>query len=248
MVGHVDISYAVTILARYSSAPDRCHYLALKRLCKHLRRTIDWGIRYWLQAPCDLLPTGDFKILSIDNKDLPEFPKFSSLLELVGYVDASHATDLSIRRSVTDLSFCLAGGAIAFKSKLQPTVATSSTEREFIAVVLAAKIAKYSRSILIELAFAPSGPTLLYEDNKAAINMVNENRPTERSRHINILHFEFQERRQRGDIKLAHIPGAINPANAQTKPLGWILHHRHIYRKTGYHESALSLSTSISKE
>jgi hypothetical protein len=32
VVGRVDISYAVTLLARYSSTPDRCHYLALKRL------------------------------------------------------------------------------------------------------------------------------------------------------------------------------------------------------------------------
>jgi hypothetical protein len=39
VVGRVDTSYAVTLLARYSS--DRCHYLASKRLCKYLRRTID---------------------------------------------------------------------------------------------------------------------------------------------------------------------------------------------------------------
>jgi hypothetical protein len=100
-----------------------------------------------------------------------------------------HATDLRNRRSVTTLSFCLAGGAIAFKSKLQPTVATSSTESDFNEAVLAAKIAKYLQFILIELAFPPSGPTLLYEVNKAAINMVNANRPTERSRHIDIQHF-----------------------------------------------------------
>jgi hypothetical protein len=148
-------SYTVTLLARYSSASDRCHYLILKRLCKYLRRTIDWGVLHWRRAPCGLLPAGDFKILSIDNKDLPVFPKFSSPLVLVGYVDASHANDLRTRPSVTCLSFCLAGGAIAFKSKLQPTVATSSTENAFIAAVLAAKIAKYLRSILIELGFLP---------------------------------------------------------------------------------------------
>jgi hypothetical protein len=68
---------------------DRCHYLALKRLCRYLRRTFDWGILYWRKDPCDLLPAGDFKTLSVDNKDLPEFPKFSNLLELVAYVDAS---------------------------------------------------------------------------------------------------------------------------------------------------------------
>jgi hypothetical protein len=58
--------------------------------------------------------------------------------------------------------------------------------------------------------FPPSGPTLLYEDNKAAINMVNANRPTERSRHIDIQHFAIQEWGQRGDIKLTHIPGVTS--------------------------------------
>jgi hypothetical protein len=46
VVGRVDISYAVTLLARSSSAPDRCHHLALERLCKYLRHTIDRGILY----------------------------------------------------------------------------------------------------------------------------------------------------------------------------------------------------------
>jgi hypothetical protein len=73
VVGRVDISYAVTFLARYASAPDRCHYLAPKRLCKYPRRTIDWRILYLRKEPCDLLPAGDFKTLSVDNKDLPEF-------------------------------------------------------------------------------------------------------------------------------------------------------------------------------
>jgi hypothetical protein len=47
VVGRVGISYAVILLTCYSFAPDRCHYLALKRLCKYIRRTIDWGILYW---------------------------------------------------------------------------------------------------------------------------------------------------------------------------------------------------------
>jgi hypothetical protein len=87
VVGRVDISYAVILLARCSSAPDRCHYLVVKRLCKDLRRTIDWEILNWRQAPCDLLPSGYIKTLSIDNMDLSEFPNLSNLLKLVGYVD-----------------------------------------------------------------------------------------------------------------------------------------------------------------
>jgi hypothetical protein len=104
-------------------------------------------------VPCNILPPADFKTLSFDNKSLPEFPKFSSILELVGHVDALHATDLRTRRSATGLFFCLAGGVMAFKSKLQPTVVALSTENKLIAAVIAAKIAKYLRSILIEVAF-----------------------------------------------------------------------------------------------
>jgi hypothetical protein len=61
----------------------------------------------------------------------------------------SHATELRTRRTVTGPSFCLPGVAIAFKSKLQPTVATSSTESKL-------KVP----SILIELGLPPFVPTL----------------------------------------------------------------------------------------
>jgi hypothetical protein len=73
---------------------------------------------------------------------LPTFPTHD-LLRLTGYVDAAHATDLKTRRSVSGYVFTLAGGAVTFKSKLQATVATSSTEAEFVAAVSAAKVAKY---------------------------------------------------------------------------------------------------------
>jgi hypothetical protein len=122
------------------------------------------------------------------DSSLPTFPS-SDLLELVGFVDAAHATDLKSRRSVTGFVFCLGGAAIAYKSKLQATVSTSSTEAELIAAMHAAKVAKYLCSILHELGFTQQGPTALYEDNKAAITMINESKPTPCSRHIDIQHF-----------------------------------------------------------
>ena len=100
-----------------------------------------------------------------------------------------------------------------YKSKLQVTVATSSTEAEFVAAVSAAKTAKYLHSVLSELGFPQSGPTILYEDNQAAIAMVNENKPTTRSRHIDIQYFAIQEWRARGLIKLVYIPTSLNVAD-----------------------------------
>jgi hypothetical protein len=83
---------------------------------------------------------------------------------LVGFVDAAHAVNVKTRHSITGLVFQLAGGTIAYKSKMQATVATSSTEAEFIASVHAAKIAKYLCFILEELGFAQKDPTPLYVD------------------------------------------------------------------------------------
>jgi hypothetical protein len=154
---------------------------------------------------------------------------------LTGYVDAAHATDLKTRRSVSGYVFTLAGGAIAFKSKLQATVATSLTEAEFVAAVSAAKVAKCLRSVLHELGFAQGKPTPLYVDNQAAIAMVNERKPTPRSRHIHIQHFAIQEWRAAGDIELHHIPGTINASDQATKALGWTLHSRHVRRSMGHH-------------
>jgi hypothetical protein len=61
-------------------------------------------------------------------------------------------------------------------------------------------------------------------DNEAAIAMINECKPTTRSRHIDIQHFAIQEWHQCGAIVMHHIPGIINPSDQATKALGWTLH------------------------
>lgn len=234
VVARIDIGFAVTLLARFSDHPVKIHFDSLRRLARYLRMTKDWGLIYWRPAPIDALPIGDFVIL-LPDPALPDFPQPQSPTSLAGYVDAAHATDLSTRRSITGLAFVLCGGPIAYKSKVQSTVSTSSTEAEFIAAVQAAKIAKYLRSILLELGYEQSDPTVLYEDNQAAILMVNASRPTPRSRHIDIQHFAIQEWKSNGEIILCHIPGIINPADALTKALGTTLHFRHVRRLMGHY-------------
>ncbi|KAI2501346.1 retrotransposon [Fragilaria crotonensis] len=215
VVARIDIGFAVTLLARFSDHPNKIHFDSLRRLARYLRMTKDWGLLYWRPTPILSLPMGTFVALTSD-PDLPSFPQPLLPTTLAGYVDAAHATDLTTRRSITGLVFMLCGGPIAYKSKVQSTVSTSSTEAEFIAAVHAAKIAKYLRSILHELDYTQSGPTVLYEDNEAAILMINASRPTPRARHIDIQHFAIQEWKSNGDIILCHIPGIINPADALT--------------------------------
>ncbi len=146
---HVEIGNAVQFLSRFSMAPHLDHYLALKNVCRYLRKHKKEGLIYWRPRPCDSLPHVPFTILDPDPQ-LPAFPPYEND-ELVAFADAAYATDAKTRRSVTGYVILFAGAAVAYKSKIQSTVATSSTEAEFIAAVYTAKAVKHLRSVLADL-------------------------------------------------------------------------------------------------
>jgi Reverse transcriptase (RNA-dependent DNA polymerase) len=235
VVARPDIGYAVTTLARFSDRPAKIHYDALRRVARYLCMTKSWGLHYWRRVILPSLPVGTFQSLSSD-PSLPSFPQPSQPTLIAGYVDAAHATDLkTTRRSITGIVFMFCGGPLAYKSKIQPSLSTSSTEAEFLAAVHAAKISKYLRSILTELGYHQEEPTTLYEDNAAGIFMINASRPTPRSRHIDIQHFAIQEWKANREIILAHIPDIVNPADSLTIFFGSTLHHRHVRRLMGHY-------------
>ena len=235
LVCRLDIGYAVATLSRFSAKPHRDHYTALRKICIYLRRTKSFGLIYW--RPVDKrvpsLPKSSFVPVSVDTS-LGDFPH-TPLNELVGYVDAAYGTDMATRKSVTGVILCYAGAAVAFKSKLQATVSTSSTEAELIAAVDAAKMVKYLRSVLIELGFPPRGPTVLHEDNQAAIEMINHDKPTARSRHVDIQHFAIQEWQRRDIITMKYLSTTLNVSDAETKALSWTLLSRHVRRAMGHY-------------
>ena len=221
-----DIGYAVTTLAKFSTAPNELHYKSLKHLAIYLRQTQDWGIMYWRQHPIADLPEVPYEPMVFDD-GLPGMPPPQSLLQLITHVDAAHANELRQRRSTTGYGCCLAGGVVAYRSRTQSICAQSSTEAELIAANSAAKVTKHLRFVLQELGYGQKDPTPTYEDNDSAIKIVNHSRPTERSRHIQIRFFALQHWRLLGDLVMVHLPGVINPADMLTKALGWVLHHRH---------------------
>jgi len=75
---------------------------------------------------------------------------------------------------------------------------------------------------MTDLGFSPKRPTIMYCDNQSAINMINARVPTERSRHMDIQHFDIQAWKDSGAIVMEFPPGVINPSDDLTKPLGWV--------------------------
>jgi Reverse transcriptase (RNA-dependent DNA polymerase)/GAG-pre-integrase domain len=234
VVCRLDIAFAVTHLSKYSVRPAAAHFQALVDVAMYLRRTKSWGLMFWRERPCLSLPEVPF-VPVVDAVPQIPFPECQDGKQLVAFADAAHGTDINTRRSISGISCMMAGAAVVFKSKTQSIAATSSTEAEFICAVHTAKIVNYLRSILYELGFAQDGPTPIYEDNRAAIDMVNASKPTERSRHIDIQHFAIQDWKRRNIVVLRHISGTMSPSDALTKPLSWVLHSRHTRRLMGHY-------------
>ena len=63
----------------------------------------------------------------------------------------------------------LSGGPVSWKSHLQPIVALSSTEAEYITVTAAAQEGIWLRRVMSELGFEQLGATGLAVDNEGAI-------------------------------------------------------------------------------
>ena len=76
-----------------------------------------------------------------------------------------------------------------YRTRIQPTVALSSTEAELSAMLDAGKAALYLKSILDEIQIPQNFPTTVLADNHGAIHLAHAQQPTVRTRHIDIRHF-----------------------------------------------------------
>eukprot|EP00957_Ditylum_brightwellii_P035827 2715962-Ditylum_brightwellii.AAC.1 len=187
-----DIGYSVAALSKFSLILVRCHHTATRRVFTYMRQTKDWGLIYWRLEENPQLGVGLHVKRGLESHGMafiyPDKPD-----TLAVYVDAAHAKDLKTRRYVGAYVITLGGTAVTYRSKLQPTVSTSSTEADFVAAVSAAKIANYLRYVFDDLGMKQEDPKPIYEDNAAVIMMANAKRPTEHPIHIDIQFFPLQE-------------------------------------------------------
>jgi len=229
---HVGIGNTIQFLSKFLSSLHLDHYLALKNACHYLRKHKSKGLIYWHTCPVQSLPHVPFEI-KVAETQLPPFPNFE-LTELVAFANAVYATDSKTQCSISRYIIVYAGTAIAYKAKMQPTIATSLTEAEFIAVY-AAKAIKHLHSVLHDLGLPQLKSTVIYEDNKAAIDMINNSKHTTELHHIDVQHFAIQEWQSQGGIEMCHIPGILNLVDDKTKALSRMLHSCHSCHAMGHY-------------
>ena len=78
---------------------------------------------------------------------------------VVGYADADWASDRDSRRSVTAYVFMLGGAAVSWGSRLQPTVALSTSEAEYMSACSAVQEAMHMRLLMSSLGYKQEGHT-----------------------------------------------------------------------------------------
>jgi hypothetical protein len=232
-----DISTAVVKCAQVSAKPAEIHYHAVKHAIKYLYATRKDGIYFWRAQPLMSLPEHPLPAQSTAlHGTIPPDAKRPSheALESYAYVDSDWASCTRTRRSLTGVVVKMAGGTIAYKTKFQVTVALSSTEAEFMAACDAGKMMLFIRSILWDLGIPQQAATVLYEDNDACTAMANAQKPTTRTRHMDIRYFALSEWVENDLLILERIHTAVNVADHMTKLLDRTLFYRHVDHLMGH--------------
>lgn len=191
-----DIQYAVSSVSRFNSNPGRAHWLAVKRIFRYLKGTMDKRLQFHRTVDDDTL---------------------------IGYCDADYGSDTLDRRSVTGYLFLLQGGAVSWNSKKQSTVALSTTEAEYMAMSSATQEAIWLRSLHHEL-FGEKRMCIIRCDNKGAIHLANTTAHHPRTKHIDLRHHFIRDKVSNGSVKFEYVKTTEMCADFLTKPVNSIAH------------------------
>jgi hypothetical protein len=230
-----DISYATVRASQYSCMPHALHYHGIKHILKYLHATKDDGIFFWQTTSNEYFPAVSLLMIHSNVHDLLlDGCHFHEPLELHGFVDSNWAACPQTCRSFTGTCLCLAGGCVTYKTQLLPTVALSSTEAEYVGACNSGKMKLFVRSILWDLGVPQSAASILYKDTDACIAMANAQKPTTRTRHMDIKYHVLCEWVEHDLLILSRVDTLVNMSDHFTKQLGPTLFHCGVdYHGTG---------------
>jgi hypothetical protein len=194
-----DVSYSLSVLSRYLAKPNARLIEAAKRVIRYLLKTKHMGITW--------------KITSEDKNT-----GFANTL--FAATDASFAMCPLTRKSHAGYVIFLNHGPISYKSKLQNIVTLSSAEAEFVALSDVTCEVKYLRELSRGLGYPQREATLVFEDNRAAILVAqNECSASGRMRHVDVKFRFVVEAVKNKEIRVRYIPTDLNFADCFTKSL-----------------------------
>ena len=191
-----DISHAVSVLSQHLARPCNKVIEAAKRIIKYLAGTRDFAIT-WVSSALE-------EEQGCDNV-------------IIGAVDASFAMDAMTRKSHGGFINFVNNGTVSWKSGL---VTLSSCEAEYVALCSEVCEVKYLRLLMRQLGHQQVKSTLIWEDNKAAILIAeNDCSSAGRSKHIDVRYKFVAQAVTEGSVRVRYTPTDMNLADVMTKAL-----------------------------
>jgi hypothetical protein len=249
-----DIAYAITTLSQYCNNPGYVHWIALKRVLRYLRGTIDYKLTYGNIGNIGNIDNNG-SIDNIGNVQYNDNDNNHCINNLVhGYCDADWGSNIDDRdrKSITGYVYLIHGGAVSWQAKKQPTVALSSVEAEYMSATQACKEALWWRTFLSELGMMYIGnvgtvgndgsnhvssyvsnhdgntnnPIHIYSDSQGGIALTKNPEYHSRTKHIDIQHHFVREHVLLGNVKFHYVCTQDMLADVLTKALSRDQHNK----------------------
>ncbi|KAL4011721.1 hypothetical protein IC575_028783 [Cucumis melo] len=187
-----DLGYAMGMISRFMSNPGKQHWKAVKWVLRYLKGSANVSLCY--SRDCDK----------------------STLLG--GFTDADYAADLDKKRSLSGHIYRLYGNVVSWKVNLQPVVALSTTESEYISLGEAIKEAVWLKRIVGELLSQEFIP-IIHCDSQSDIHLMKNPSHHERSKHIDVKFHYIRNVIAQKDVELVKVHIVENLLDMLTKAL-----------------------------
>lgn len=188
-----DIAASVSILSKRVEKPRENDLVEVKRVIRYLKGTRNL-------------------VLQLNGNKLEE--------DLHAYSDANWAEDREDRKSNSGYYCSANGGTISWCSRKQDTIALSSAEAEYIALTETCKEVTWIVEIAREFDLKMPEKVTVFTDSQSCISMIDNQKFSNRTKHIATKYHYIREQVTNGKIKLEYVPSQENTADLMTKPLG----------------------------
>jgi len=182
---------AVSLVARFQADPRESHVMAIKRIFRYLKGTVEYGLWY------------------------PRDHDFS----LHAYTNADWVGDVDDRKSTSGGAFFLGKRLVSWLSKKQEAISLSTIEAEYIAAAGSCTQLLWMKQMLRDIQVEYEEPITIFCDNSSAINISKNLVLHSKTKHISIKFHFLREQVNKGEVRLEYVPSKDQLVDIFTKPL-----------------------------